>query len=97
MTARLPIRQLQQHASELVDRAAAGERIEITRNGRLVAVLTPPPPEQRVLEDLVRDGTLDPRNVEQARGLGDWEPLPGRSLSRPLSEVLQELRDEEDR
>ncbi|WP_425558703.1 type II toxin-antitoxin system Phd/YefM family antitoxin [Kitasatospora albolonga] len=31
MTARVPIRQLQQHASELMDRVAAGERIEITR------------------------------------------------------------------
>jgi prevent-host-death family protein len=97
MSGRVPIRQLQQHASELIDRAEAGERIEITRNGRLVAVLTPPPPEQRVLEDLVRDGTLDPRNVEQARGLGDWEPRERPALARPLSDVLQELRDEEDR
>jgi len=96
MTARVPIRQLQQHASEL-DRVAAGERIEITRNGRLVAVLAPPPPEQRVLEDLVRDGTLDARNVQQAVGLADWEPLPASAEEKPLSETLQELRDEEDR
>ncbi|MFC1409916.1 type II toxin-antitoxin system Phd/YefM family antitoxin [Streptacidiphilus sp. N1-12] len=97
MTARVPIRQLQQHASELVDRVAAGERIEITRNGRLVAVLAPPPPEQRVLEDLVRDGTLDARNVQRAVGLADWEPLPAAPEEKPLSETLQELRDEEDR
>lgn len=51
MTTRAPIRQLQQHASELIDRVVAGERVEITRNGRLIAVLGPPPPEQRVTTD----------------------------------------------
>ncbi|MGP3951140.1 type II toxin-antitoxin system Phd/YefM family antitoxin [Streptomyces sp. 7N604] len=98
MTTRVPIRQLQQHASELVDRVAAGERVEITRNGRLIAVLAPPDPEQRVMEDLVRTGTVDPDNANQARGLGDWEPLPAKPGKQPrLSEVLHELRAEEDR
>ncbi|MFI5755239.1 type II toxin-antitoxin system Phd/YefM family antitoxin [Streptomyces sp. NPDC051569] len=58
MTARVPIRQLQQHASELIERVVAGERVEITRNGRLIAVLGPPDPEQRVMEDLIRTGSL---------------------------------------
>lgn len=98
MTTRVPIRQLQQHASELIERVVAGERVEITRNGRLVAVLGPPDPEQRVMEDLIRTGTVDPENAESARGLGDWEPLPARpGQPARLSEVLQELRDEEDR
>jgi prevent-host-death family protein len=97
MTTRVPIRQLQQHASELIDRVAAGERVEITRNGRLIAVLAPPPPEQRVLEDLIRTGTVDPDNAAHAGGLADWEPPatpPG--LASP-SEALHALRDEEDR
>ncbi len=97
MTSRVPIRQLQQHASELVDRVAAGERIEITRNGRLIAVLSPPHPEQRVLEDLVRDGTIDPENAATARGLSDWTPpAPPAGLSSP-TEALQAMRDEEER
>ncbi len=97
MTARVPIRQLQQHASELIDRVAAGERVEITRNGRLIAVLGPPDPEQRVREDLVRTGMVDPEDAD-APGLADWEPLPARpgSPSR-LSDVLIEMREEEDR
>jgi prevent-host-death family protein len=98
MTTRVPIRQLQQHASELIDRVAAGERVEITRNGRLIAVLGPPDPEQRVMEDLVRTGTVDPDNVASARGLGDWEPLAARpGASSKLSEVLLRMREEEDR
>jgi prevent-host-death family protein len=97
MTARVPIRQLQSHASELVDRVAAGERVEITRNGRLVAVLGPPDPEQRVHEDLIRTGSVDPDNAERAGGLADWEPLVSRPELPRLSEVLLAMREEEDR
>jgi prevent-host-death family protein len=79
MTTRVPIRQLQQHASELIDRVVAGERVEITRNGRLIAVLGPPPPEQRVMEDLIRTGTVDPENAAEARGLAELAP---KSLGR---------------
>jgi antitoxin (DNA-binding transcriptional repressor) of toxin-antitoxin stability system len=93
----VPIRQLQQHASELIDRVVAGERVEITRNGRLIAVLAPPPPEQRVMEDLIRTGTIDVENAAQARGLADWEPpAPPVGLPSP-SEALHALRQEEDR
>ena len=35
----MPIRQLQQNASEIIERVARGERVEITRNGKLVAEL----------------------------------------------------------
>ncbi|NBM18311.1 type II toxin-antitoxin system Phd/YefM family antitoxin [Streptomyces sp. GC420] len=98
MTTRVPIRQLQQHASELIDRVAAGERVEITRNGRLIAVLGPPDPEQRVREDLIRTGSVDPDNAATARGLGGWEPLPPRSgAPAKLSDLLRELREEENR
>ncbi|MFB9369467.1 type II toxin-antitoxin system Phd/YefM family antitoxin [Kitasatospora albolonga] len=96
MTARVPIRQLQQHASELMDRVAAGERIEITRNGRLIAVLSPPDPEQRVLEDLVRDGTVDPENAATATGLAHWEPpVAPEGLASPGS-ALAAMREEEE-
>ncbi|MEU3373646.1 type II toxin-antitoxin system Phd/YefM family antitoxin [Streptomyces sp. NPDC006711] len=92
MTTRVPIRRLQQDASELIERVAAGERVEITRNGRLVAVLGPPDPEQRVMEDLERTGTVDPDNAASARGLADWQPLPARPGQHiPLSEVLRSL------
>jgi prevent-host-death family protein len=97
VTSRVPIRQLQQHASELIDRVLAGEEVEITRNGRLVAVLSPPSPEQRVMEDLVRTGTVDPENAANARGLADWEPPAAPPGLPSASAALIELRDEEDR
>jgi prevent-host-death family protein len=46
-----------QKLSELVERAREGERIGITRRGKLAAVLTPAPPEtslKDVFEDIER-------------------------------------------
>jgi prevent-host-death family protein len=38
------------HLSELVDRAEAGETIDITRRGKLAARLAPPMPEKRAFD-----------------------------------------------
>ncbi|MFF2076451.1 type II toxin-antitoxin system Phd/YefM family antitoxin [Kitasatospora sp. NPDC058162] len=97
MTARATIRQLQLHTDELIDRVAAGERIGITRDGRVIAVLAPPHPEQRVLEELVRTGSIDPENAATARGLADWDP-PATDIQLPsATEALHKMREEEDR
>lgn len=95
MTTRIPVRQLQRHASELLDRVAAGERIEITRNGQLVAVLTPPDPQQQVIEELIAEGYLRPEELKKP-GLAGIRPLDT-PVSPPLSEVLEQMRDEENR
>ncbi|MFJ9695455.1 type II toxin-antitoxin system Phd/YefM family antitoxin [Kitasatospora sp. NPDC101183] len=97
MTARVPVQQLLQHAGELVDLAASGERIGITRNGRLIAVLAPPDPEQRVLEALVRDGTVAPENAATARGLADWTPPPVGIRLDSAADALHAMREEEGR
>jgi prevent-host-death family protein len=39
-----------QKLSELVDRAGKGERIGITRRGKLTAVISPPQPERSLKE-----------------------------------------------
>ena len=44
------------HWRDLLDQVHAGERVEITRHGSVVAVLTPPPPADAApLGDLVAD------------------------------------------
>jgi prevent-host-death family protein len=95
MTTRIPIRQLQRHASELLDRVAAGETLEITRNGQLVGVIIPPDPKQQVIDELLAEGFLTPEALAKP-GLGDWT-TPGERLETPLSDALRELREEEDR
>jgi prevent-host-death family protein len=95
MTTRVPVRHLQRHASELLDRVAAGETIEITRNGELVAVIGPPDPKQKVIEELIAEGFLRPEELKKP-GLVGWKTL-GEPLDVPLSQTLLEMREEEDR
>lgn len=93
----MPIRKLQQHASELIEKVQAGERVEVTRNGRLVAVLAPPDPEDQVIDELVAAGLVDPDVAGRVGSLAGWEPLPPQPDTRPLSEALVEMREEDRR
>jgi prevent-host-death family protein len=87
---RIGVRELRQHASRWLARVAAGETIEITDRGRLVAVLSPP------REISARDRLLSEGRLVPARGdLRHIRPLAADSSRRSLSEELSELRDEE--
>jgi prevent-host-death family protein len=90
---RVPIRRLQQHASELIAAVEAGERIEITRNGRLVAVLSAPDPEEAAWERLVAEGSVQPE-ADRRGGLSGWR-TPRGTPSNKLTEALEQLRSEE--
>lgn len=94
MTTRIPIRQLQRHASELLDRVTAGETLEITRNGQIVGILSPPDPKQQVIEELMAEGFLTAEELTKP-GLADIKPLD-MELPTSLSDALHELREEED-
>jgi antitoxin (DNA-binding transcriptional repressor) of toxin-antitoxin stability system len=61
--AKVTIRELRHHGGEIVDRAAAGEPITITRSGRPVAelrALRPPLSADAVLERARRLPAVDP-------------------------------------
>ena len=84
------VRELRQNASKYLRRVAAGESITVTERGKPVAVLNPPPDDQlSVREKLIAAGMLIPGNG------GEFpEPLPPRP-GPALSEILQQMRDEE--
>lgn len=90
---RVPIRRLQQHASELIALVESGERVEITRNGRLVAVLSPPDPEETAWERLVTEGAVAP-DADRRGSLAGWR-TPRGAPSAKLTEALERLRDDE--
>jgi prevent-host-death family protein len=57
-----------QKLSELVERAGKGERIGITRRGKLTALIIPPPPERSLKQifagmEEIRKRSKKPRNV----------------------------------
>lgn len=93
MTVRVGIRDLQHNTSQIIRHVKAGQTVEVTERGRLVAVLSPPTAELAAREELVTSGRLTPGKG----GLGDWQPLPPCPGLPPLTEVLAELRDEEER
>lgn len=87
LMARIGVRELRQNASEWIRRAHAGERIEVTKRGQVMAVLGPPPSEGAVA-GLRETGRLKPASI-----VGP-QPSPV-TTSRAASEALAELRDGE--
>ena len=81
------VRELRQNASEWIRRAHAGERIEVTRRGEVMAVLGPPP-TGGALARLRKTGRLKPASVTS--------PLPAPvQTRRPASDALADLRADE--
>jgi prevent-host-death family protein len=92
---RVGVRELRQNLSIYLDRVKEGETLEVTEHGHPVARLTPRPPQaMSELDRLIADGrvTLGTRNVAD---LGPPPPVAGDGPS--LSNILQEMRDEDDR
>jgi prevent-host-death family protein len=93
MAERVGVRELRQNLSKWLRRVENGESFEVTDRGRPVAQLNPlPTAEDDVIARLVRQGRIA---RVATRSLADLPPpLPPRPGSRPLSEVLDELRED---
>lgn len=84
---RIGVRELRQHASRYLDRVKAGETVEVTDRGHLVALLVPPTPAQGARDGLIAQGRLIPA----ARPM----LLPRRvRVRRTTRTALDELRSE---
>jgi prevent-host-death family protein len=82
---RVPIRELQQHASAVLRRVRAGETVGITDRGTLVAVMTPPS-SLGGSAALIASG-----RVREATGSVAELPPPVKSKLR-TADVLDDLR-----
>jgi len=93
------IRELARNTAEVLTRVANGEEIEVTRNGRPVALLRPPDPEDVKLRELVKAGIIPPdllqQQIELLRQLEKNPPPPGDPGLEPASETLIKMRHEE--
>ncbi len=90
---RIGVREVRQNISVYLRRVEQGEAFTVTDHGRPVAVLAPLPPDDDPLADLVAAGLVGPRKG----GLGHLRPAQPRPGDRPLSEILQDMRDEDPR
>lgn len=91
--ARVGIRELRQNLSVYIARVKAGETLEVTDHGQPVANLEPIRPTPLTgLAKLEAEGSITPARFDH-RTLKPPPSIPG----RPLSEILQEMRDEDDR
>ncbi|MGH8932086.1 MAG: type II toxin-antitoxin system Phd/YefM family antitoxin [Egibacteraceae bacterium] len=86
------IRELRQHASRYVRMAKTGQRVAVTERGVLVAYLVPADESGSLLDRLVTAGEYEP---PAGRILDLLPPPPVPEGQRPLSEIVEELRNEE--
>ena len=91
--ARVGVRELRQNLSVYLDRVKAGETLEVTEHGQPVAQLGPRATMPvSIIDQMIADGRAKPA-TRSHRDL----PYPPRIPGRPLSEILQEMRDEDPR
>ena len=87
---RIGVRELRQHASRYLALVKAGETVEVTERGELVAVLAPPSPATTARERLIAEGRLIPASAP-FRPPKRITPQPGAPSG---SEALDEQRAE---
>jgi prevent-host-death family protein len=89
--ARVGVRELRQNLSVYLDRVKAGETLEVTEHGQPVGILAPLPPRPVSIVDRgIAEGWITPASTDHRT-----TPPPPKIPGRPLSEILQEMRDEE--
>lgn len=92
--ARVGVRELRQNLSVYLDRVKAGETLEVTEHGQPVARLGPRRDKPlSIIDQMIADGRITPATLDH-RTLQPPPVMPDPS-GRTLSEILQEMRDEE--
>jgi len=91
--ARVGVRELRQNLSVYLDRVKDGETLDVTEHGVPVAELRPRTEDPiSAFDRLVAEGRITPAKYSH-KDLGPPPTFPG----RPTSEILQEMRDEDER
>jgi prevent-host-death family protein len=85
---RIGVHELRQHASRYLDKVKAGETVEVTERGQLVALLVPPAPGLTARDRLIASGRLTPASGPLCL------PRVAPRCRVASGEVLQELREE---
>ncbi|HST42371.1 MAG TPA: prevent-host-death family protein [Conexibacter sp.] len=87
---RIGVRELRQHATRHLARVKAGETVEVTERGRLIALLVPPDPETTARERLIAAEQIIPA----ARPFQLPQPLAPQPGAPDTRTALDDLRAE---
>lgn len=90
---RIGVRELRQNASRYLALVKAGETVEVTERGKLVALLSPPGAAHSTRDRLVAAGRLIPATSPSGR-LRSSRPLPAAPGEPTNQELLDAERDE---
>jgi len=90
---RIGVRELRQNASRYLALVKAGETVEVTERGRLVALLTPPPSSRTARDRLIAAGRLVPASSPTGR-LRSPRPAPVPAGEPTNQELLDAEREE---
>ena len=94
--ARVGVRELRQNLSVYLDRVKAGETLEVTEHGQPVAQLGPRLARPiSIIDQMIADGRATPATFDHRKI--KFPPATPDPSGRTLSEILQEMRDEDRR
>lgn len=94
----MTVRELSHNTSAVLERVQRGEIVYVTKFGKVIAVLHPAAFHGATREVLVHNGVVTGPGESGAAALHRLgPPLPAVKGRPTLSEVLEELRDEDDR
>lgn len=89
------VREFSYNPSAMFARVERGEQVEVTRHGKVIAVLIPPPRTQSRYDDLVARGVIRPAGRRLTAG--DWNKFTHINVPEgvdPLA-MLLESREQE--
>jgi prevent-host-death family protein len=87
---RIGVRELRQHASRYLQKVKAGETVEVTERGRLIALLVAPRATTAARDRLVQAGRVTPA----ATSFELPRRVPRKAGAPSTAEALEELREE---
>ena len=94
--ARVGVRELRQNLSVYLERVKAGETLEVTEHGQPIAQLGPRPTAPlSIIDQMIADGRATPATFDHRR----IPPPPKMEdpSGKTLTQILLEMRDEDDR
>lgn len=81
-------REMRNNSGEILRAVAAGETVRVTNNGRVAALIVPPPDDP--IEDLIARGQAR----AAVRAPQGFAAIPRRTVGVPTSEIIRDLRGE---